>query len=269
MSAAIEVINLSKQFRRYSPHRPATVQEAVARGLRRITPVERFWALRDVSLRVMTGTTLGVIGPNGSGKSTLLRLIGGVGRADAGSVVIHGRLGALLNLNAGFHPDLTGRENAVTAGVLGGLTRRQVLARFDDIVAFADIADFIDNPVRTYSTGMQMRLAFSTAIHTDPDILLIDEVLSVGDIAFQRKCLDRIATFKASGCSIVLATHDADVVTALCDEVVWLNGGRLVTQGEAKNVVSQYLERMAANHRSVNAPPEIADVVASRCAIPD
>jgi lipopolysaccharide transport system ATP-binding protein len=203
----------------------------------------------------MTSTTMGVIGANGSGKSTLLRLIGGVGRADEGSVEIHGRLGALLNLNAGFHPDLTGRENVMMAGVLGGLTRREVLGRFDEILAFAEIEQFIDNPVRTYSTGMQMRLAFSTAVHANPDILLIDEVLSVGDIAFQRKCLERIAAFKASGCSIVLVTHDADVVQSLCDDVVWLDGGRLVMEGPAQDVVRHYLDRMAPHDAAFAAAP--------------
>jgi lipopolysaccharide transport system ATP-binding protein len=252
MPFAIEVTNLSKQFRRYPPHRPATIQEAVAGGMRGIAPVEKFWGLRHVSFRVAAGTTMGVIGANGSGKSTLLRLIGGVGRADEGSVQVFGRLGALLDLSAGFHPDLTGRENAIMAGILGGLTRRQVLQRLQAIVEFAEVERFIDNPVRTYSTGMQMRLAFSTAIHADPEILLIDEVLSVGDIAFQQKCLERIAAFKASGCSIVLVTHDIGVVRDLCDEALWLNRGRLMADGPAGEVTDRYVSYMETGASAID-----------------
>jgi lipopolysaccharide transport system ATP-binding protein len=227
----------------------------VARGLRRLHPTERFWGLRGVSFRVAAGTTLGVIGANGSGKSTLLRLIGGVGRADEGRIDVHGRLGALLDLSAGFHPDLTGRENAMMAGILGGLTRREVLDRLDAIIEFAEIEAFIDNPVRTYSTGMQMRLAFSTAIHAEPEILLIDEVLSVGDIAFQRKCLERIGQFKANGCSIIFVSHDADVVKELCDEALWLHAGTVVTHARATETVRRYLEHMAEQAPSGAAGP--------------
>jgi lipopolysaccharide transport system ATP-binding protein len=206
--------------------------------------VERFWALNDVSFTVGKGRSIGVIGSNGSGKSTLLRLIGGVGRPDSGQIEVRGHLGALLDLGAGFHPELTGRENAILAGVLNGLTRRQVLARFDEIVAFAEIEEAIDNPMRTYSSGMQMRLGFSVAVHTDPEILLIDEVLSVGDIAFQRKCLDRIGRFKSAGCSIVFVSHDGDTVRELCDEAIWLDHGRLVERGTAADVVGSYSAHM-------------------------
>jgi lipopolysaccharide transport system ATP-binding protein len=244
MPPAIVVSGLSKIFRRYSSNRPATIQEAVARGLRRMTPVEQFWGLREVSFELGRGRTLGVIGANGSGKSTLLRLIGGVGRADAGRIEVNGRLGALLNLSAGFHPDLTGRENAIMSAVLNGLTRREVLDRLPDIIAFAEVEAFIDSPVRTYSTGMQMRLAFSTAIHAQPDILLIDEVLSVGDIGFQQKCLDRIAEYKKAGCSIMLVTHDTAAAAELCDEVLWLRRGRLVAHGAPFAVVQDYVTAM-------------------------
>ncbi len=212
----------------------------MAKGLRRMRSVERFWGLRDVSFTVGAGKTVGIIGSNGSGKSTLLRLIGGVGKPDTGRIDVQGRIGALLDLGAGFHPDLTGRENAVLAGILNGLTRRQVMDRFDSIVAFAEVEEALDNPIRTYSSGMQLRLAFAVAVHTEPDILLIDEVLSVGDMAFQRKCLDRIAQFKASGCSILLVSHVGSTVQDLCDEAVWLNGGRLMAQGLADDVVRQY-----------------------------
>lgn len=245
MRAAVEVSGLSKQFRRYHPHRPTTVQEAVAQGWSRLRTVERFWGLRDVSFRVAPGRMLGIVGANGSGKSTLLRLIGGVGRADSGRVDVYGRLGALLDLSVGFHSELTGRENAVMAGILAGLTRRQVLQRLDAIVDFAELEPFIDNPIRTYSTGMQMRLAFATAVHSEPDVLLLDEVLSVGDLAFQRKCLDRMTEFRAAGCTMLLVSHDVGAVRELCDEAIWLDGGRLCASGTAADVVDRYIAHMA------------------------
>jgi lipopolysaccharide transport system ATP-binding protein len=244
MKSAVEVTNLTKKFRWLNPDRPSTIQEAVARGLRWKRSVEYIWALRDLSFRVGAGKTVGIIGSNGSGKSTLLRLIGGVGRPDAGRIDVHGRIGALLDLGAGFHPDLTGRENTILAGLLNGLTRREVLARFDAIVAFAEVEKVIDSPVRTYSTGMQMRLAFATAVHTEPEILLIDEVLSVGDLAFQHKCLDRIGQFRRSGCSILLVSHESSVIQEMCDEALWLNKGRLMAHGATAAVVRQYVEHM-------------------------
>lgn len=250
MNPTVVVTNVGKTFRRYHPDRPATIQEAVAKGLRRMRSVERFWGLRDVSFIVGAGKAVGIIGSNGSGKSTLLRLIGGVGRPDTGQIDVHGRIGALLDLGAGFHPELTGRENAVLAGILNGLTRRQVIERLDSIVAFAEVEKALDNPMRTYSSGMQLRLAFSVAVHTEPDILLIDEVLSVGDIAFQRKCLDRIAQFKAAGCSILLVSHEGSMVQDFCEEAVWLNGGQAMAQGAAGEVVRQY-----SAHMGVGDPP--------------
>jgi lipopolysaccharide transport system ATP-binding protein len=244
MDQMVVVANVGKTFRRYHADRPGTIQEAVAKGLRRMRSVERSWALHDVSFTVEAGKAVGLIGSNGSGKSTLLRLIGGVGRPDTGQIHVHGRIGALLDLGAGFHLDLTGRENALLAGILNGLTRRQVLERLDSIVAFAEVEKAFDNPMRTYSSGMQMRLAFSVAVHTEPDILLIDEVLSVGDVAFQKKCLDRIAEFRAAGCSILLVSHEGSMVQDFCDEAVWLSGGRSMAQGAAVEVVRQYAAYM-------------------------
>ncbi|HEX6387562.1 MAG TPA: ABC transporter ATP-binding protein, partial [Anaerolineae bacterium] len=238
---------------------PNSFIEAFVRGLRWLRPAERFWALRDVSFAIPAGRMVGVIGNNGAGKSTLLRLIGGVGRPDVGYVRTHGRIGALLELGAGFHPDLTGRENVFVSGVISGLTRREVQERFHDIVAFAELEAFIENPLRTYSSGMQMRLAFAVAAHIEPDILLIDEVLAVGDVAFQRKCLDRIAQFKAQGCTVVLVSHEATLVRELCDEVLWLQKGQLVAQGAAEVVVSQYLAEMSSEtqRRTPTAYPTI------------
>ena len=246
---AIIASGLGKQFRRYHPERPVTFVEAFVRGLRRLKPGERFWALRDVSFTIETGEMVGVIGTNGAGKSTLLRLIGGVGRPDKGHVHTHGRIGALLDLGAGFHPDLTGRENVLISGVISGLTRRQVLERFDSIVDFAELAAFIDSPLRTYSTGMQMRLAFAVAVHIEPDILLIDEVLAVGDISFQNKCLDRIARFKQQGCTVLLVSHEASLVEKLCDRVIWLRQGQIAAQGAAEVIVGQYVAEMRTETR--------------------
>jgi lipopolysaccharide transport system ATP-binding protein len=247
MIPPIRVTGLGKTFRRFHPDRPSTIQEAVAKGMHgisRLRSVERFWALKDVSFDVDAGRTVGLIGANGSGKSTLLRLIGRIGRPDVGAIDVRGRLGALLDLAAGFHPDLSGRENAVLAGILNGLTRRQLLDRLDSIVAFAEVEDALDSPMRTFSSGMQMRLAFAVAVHTNPDILLIDEVLSVGDLAFQRKCLSRIDEFKASGCSILYVSHDIETVGDFCDEAIWLHSGKLMAKGAAKEVARQYTQFM-------------------------
>jgi lipopolysaccharide transport system ATP-binding protein len=242
MSDLIIVQGLAKQFRRYHADRPHTLKEVLIRGFHGRKPLERFWALRDVSFRVASGQMLGVIGSNGAGKSTLLRLIGGVGRPDQGGIQVNGRIGALLDLGVGFHPELSGRENIFISGVVAGLTRREVAQCFESIVAFAELQTFIESPMRTYSTGMQMRLAFAIAVHTSPDVLLIDEVLAVGDVAFQRKCLERIAQFKAAGCAIILISHETAVIQKLCDQVLWLRGGRIVAHGTPDMVIDQYLD---------------------------
>jgi len=249
MGNAIIVEGLGKKFRRFHPERPSTLQEAFFRGLRSMGPVEFFWALRDVSFNVAPGRMVGVIGPNGAGKSTLLRLIGSVGKPDEGMVEVHGRIGALLDLGAGFHPDLTGRENVSVTGVITGLTRRELSKRFDSIVAFAELEEFIDSPLRTYSTGMRMRLAFAIAVHVEPEILVIDEVLAVGDLLFKSKCLERIAQFKANGCTILLVSHDTALIRGLCDEALWLRSGHLMAHGPAHLVVDQYHAEVGAETR--------------------
>src|SRR6266576_663389 len=242
MDYAVVVKGLGKQFCRYHPDRPRTLQETFAKGLHRLRPFERFWALRDITFNIERGRMIGVVGPNGSGKSTLLRLNSGGGRPDAGRIEVNGRIGALLDLGTCFHPDLTGRENVFISGVIFGLTHREVAERFDSIVAFAELEEFIDNPIRTFSTGMQMRLAFAVSVHTDPEILLIDEVLSVGDHAFQHKCLDRIAQFKAEGRTIVLVSHETELVREFCDEALWLSSGRVIVNGLPNIVVNKYIE---------------------------
>ena len=242
MPDVVVVQGLAKQFRRYHADRPRTFKEILMRGLARAKPVEHFWALRDVSFGVGSGRMLGVIGGNGAGKSTLLRLIGGVGRPDRGSIEVKGRIGALLDLGVGFHPELSGRENVFISGVIAGLTRREVAQCFESIVAFAELQQAIDSPLRAYSTGMQMRLAFAIAVHTSPDLLLIDEVLAVGDTSFQRKCLERIAQFKAGGCASILISHDTTLIQEMCDEALWLRSGRVVAHGTPEMVIEQYLD---------------------------
>lgn len=257
MNYAVVVENLSKRYYLYHADRPWTLHEALARGLRRLQPAKRFWALRDISFSVAPGRVVGLVGPNGSGKSTLLRLIGGVGRADGGQVRVNQRVTGLLDLGTGFHPDLTGRENVFVNGVISGLTRRDVMERFDSIVAFAELEEFIDNPIRAYSTGMQMRLGFAIAIHARPELLLIDEILSVGDHSFQRKCLERIARFKAEGCTILIVSHDTGQIREFCDEAIWLSAGRLVLHDSPELVVDQYIAAAdAATDQRASVVPE-------------
>jgi lipopolysaccharide transport system ATP-binding protein len=244
MTAPICVTGLCKHFRRRHRNRPSTLKEAIATRLRHLRSSEEFLALDHIDLEVGRGEIVGVIGRNGAGKSTLLRLIGGVGVPDSGRITVHGRTGALLELGAGFHPELTGRENIFINGVVSGLRRSEVAARFDDIVAFAELEDFIDNPLRTYSSGMQLRLAFSISVHTDPDILLIDEVLAVGDLAFQSKCLERIEYFRNNGCAILIVSHDIGQIGNVCDRVVWLQKGRVAASGDPQAVTGQYEQAM-------------------------
>jgi lipopolysaccharide transport system ATP-binding protein len=241
MEDAIVIEGLSKKFSRYRGNRPWTFQDLIASAGKKSPERDEFWALREVSFRLAAGRMAGIIGRNGAGKSTLLRLVGGVGEATQGRITTQGRIGALIDLGAGFHPDLTGRENVFINGVISGLTRREVAINFDSIVAFAELEEFIDSPLRIYSMGMQIRLAFSVAVHIQPDILLIDEVLAVGDAAYQKKCLERIAWFKAQGCAILLVSHDIGLVSRLCDEALWLEAGRVRAHGAPGEVVGQYL----------------------------
>lgn len=255
MQNAIIVEGLGKEFARYNAKRPHTIMEAALAGLRNMKPQGRFWALRDVSFTVAPGRMLGIVGKNGAGKSTLLQLIGGVGSLTEGRVQVNGRIGALLDLGVGFHPELTGRENVFVAGVVAGLTRKEVARRFDSIVEFAELWKSIDNPVRTYSSGMQMRLGFAVAVHTDPEVLLIDEFLSVGDLAFQSKCLQRIDEFKARGCAIILISHKANQIEEFCDEAMWLQQGRIFAQGDPKTIVREFVTQMRSETEKRTAMP--------------
>jgi lipopolysaccharide transport system ATP-binding protein len=203
-----------------------------------------FWALHDVSFSLEQGRVLGIIGHNGAGKSTLLRLICGLGRPTSGRVMRAGSVGALLELGSGFHPEMTGRENLMTGGILSGLTKREVRAKEDEIIAFAELEEFIDQPVRTYSSGMYMRLAFAAAVNFDPDFLVIDEVLAVGDDRFQSRCLERINTFRKGGKGLVLVSHNLEQVRGLCDEVVVLEEGRVAIHADPESAIKCYYDLM-------------------------
>ena len=196
--------------------------------------------IKDLTIRIPKGASVGLIGRNGSGKSTFLKLITGIYKPTSGVVNVRGRISALIELGAGFHPDFTGRENLVLAGIMHGLTREQINERFDDIVKFAELEHVIDDPVRTYSSGMFMRLGFSIAIHTDPDILLVDEVLAVGDAGFVGKCKDRIAELRRAGKTLILVTHDLDAVERWCDEAIWLHQGEVKDRGNPRRVIDAY-----------------------------
>jgi ABC-type polysaccharide/polyol phosphate transport system ATPase subunit len=245
---AIEVEGVSRVYQKYSDrHRFKTFKSALLSGsfFRSLRPDELVTALDDVSFRVPAGTTVGVIGENGSGKSTLLKLVAGISRPTAGRIAVHGKVSALIELGAGFHPEITGRENVFINGIMLGLTKKEIVAKFDDIVRFAELERFIDAPVKTYSSGMYMRLGFSVAINVNPDILLIDEVLAVGDAAFVPKCLDRIDDFRRRQKTILFVSHDLATVEKVCDRVVWLKNGRVMTIGEPKRVVDAYLQDVA------------------------
>lgn len=220
---------------------------------------EEFWALRGVSLEIPAGSTIGLLGPNGSGKSTLLKAIGGIIEPTTGTISRRGRLAALLELGAGFHPDLTGRENVFLNASILGLSQAETEEKFDDILTFSGIGEFIDTQVKFYSSGMYVRLAFAVAIHTDPDVLLVDEVLAVGDEAFQRKCLDKIREFQQQGRTIILVSHSLGQVQELCDRAVVLSKGEVMFQGSATDAVKNFrdiLEGRRVAEAAAAAPEE-------------
>jgi ABC-2 type transport system ATP-binding protein len=234
---AISVDHVWKNFRLYH-ERNRYIKAAVLRGRR--ARYEEFWALKGVSFEVRHGATLGIIGSNGSGKSTLLKCLAGILYANKGAVSVHGRLAALLELGAGFHPELTGRENVYLNGAILGMSRRDLETRFDDIVQFSGLERFIDTPVKNFSSGMTVRLGFAIAAHVDPEILLIDEVLSVGDQAFQRKSAEKIEEFRREGRTIVFVSHGLSQVQQLCKEIVWLEKGDVRDIGDAASIIAAY-----------------------------
>jgi lipopolysaccharide transport system ATP-binding protein len=244
MPALVNVENVSKKFL-IGMSRPASLTEAfLSRLLGRHNHGREFWALHDISFSLEKGRVLGIIGHNGAGKSTLLRLISGLGRPTSGRIHCSGKIGTLLELGSGFQGDLTGRQNLMTGGILAGLRRREVLEREEEIISFAEIEDFIDQPMRTYSNGMFLRLAFTTAILFNPDFLVIDEVLAVGDSRFQQKCLDRLHESRMSGKSIILVSHAMEQVAALCDEVLVLEEGRIAIHADPETAINHYHDLM-------------------------
>jgi ABC-type polysaccharide/polyol phosphate transport system ATPase subunit len=225
--------------------RPDTLKEVFTRIFRRHSSVYQFSALKGVSFEVRSGEVVGVIGRNGSGKSTILKIIAGVFRPTSGVARINGRVAALIELAAGFHPDLTGRENIVINGLLLGLSRKEIAAREARIVDFAELGDFIDSPVKQYSSGMFMRLGFAIASEVDPDILLMDEILSVGDASFQQKCHARVAEFKSGNKTIILVSHDMSAVRQFCDRVIVVHEGEIVADGAPDHAIARYEEIVA------------------------
>jgi len=227
-----DVVRLDGVSKRFTVLRDKSVKERLLNVSTSRAHREDFWALRDIDLTISAGTTIGLVGHNGSGKSTLLKLIGGILRPTSGSVSRRGRLAALLELGAGFHPDLTGRENVFLNAALLGLSRRETRAAFDRIVDFSGIGDFIDTAVKFYSSGMAVRLGFAVAVHVDPDLLLVDEVLAVGDEAFQLKCIAKIREFQREGRTIIFVSHASQLVSQLCDRVAVLHHGSMIFDGE-------------------------------------
>jgi len=254
MTYAIALDRVSKSYRLWGRRSQfATLKSALLKRDVRLSPEATVPAVKEVSFAVDKGEAFGIVGRNGSGKSTLLKLISGILKPTSGRISVNGRIAALIELGAGFHPEITGRENIYINGIMLGLSRREIDARFDRIVDFSGIRDFIDQPVKTYSSGMYVRLGFAVAVHVDPDILLIDEVLSVGDEEFSAKCIAKIQEMKYRGVTLVFVTHQLDQVRNLCDRALWLDHGEAVQIGDPVRVVDAYLQQVAAPH---TAPPE-------------
>ncbi|MCS5734887.1 ABC transporter ATP-binding protein [Herbiconiux daphne] len=242
MASHVPVVEINDVSKRFIIRKEKSLKERLVNAGRSKQFKEDFWALKNISLEIESGTTIGLIGQNGSGKSTLLKTIGGIIQPTSGTVRRRGRLAALLELGAGFHQDLTGRENVYLNASILGLSRKQTDLYFDDIVEFSGIKDFIDTQVKFYSSGMYVRLAFAVAVHVDPDLLLVDEVLAVGDEAFQRKCLDKIRSFQREGRTIVLVTHSLGQITEFCDRAVLLNRGEVLFDGVPHEAVKDFRE---------------------------
>ncbi|HUW00968.1 MAG TPA: ABC transporter ATP-binding protein [Acidimicrobiales bacterium] len=260
---AIEVHDVAKRFRLVH-ERNSTLKAAIFSGFKRSVH-EEFWALDDVSFDVPQGSTFALIGENGSGKSTMLKCLAKIYRPDRGTIRTVGKVSALLELGAGFHPELSGRENVYLNGSILGLAKREIDERFDEIVEFAGLARFIDSPVKNYSSGMFVRLGFSVAINVEPDILLVDEVLAVGDEDFQRKCMEKFAGLREKGRTIVVVSHGLGQIRDICDHAVWLDHGKIRLSGTASEVVSAYLEEVRSSRTLAvvdGVPPDLFGSVA-------
>lgn len=255
----IEFKDVSKKYR--LRHKNSFyLRDTMTNALARLNPFNRtngkgrasedFWALKDVSFEIKQGEAVGIIGPNGAGKSTALKLLAGISKPTSGSVSVKGRIGALIEVGAGFHPELTGRENVYLNGSILGLKKREIDAKFDEIVSFAGIEQFIDQPVKNYSSGMYVRLGFAVAIHSDPELLLVDEVLSVGDMAFQKKCLDRMAAFQKQGITLVFVSHALPQVGEICQRGIYLRDGQVRVDGPVGQAISTYVRDVRADDRA-------------------
>ena len=255
-SFAVELDGVGKRFMRHADRRN-TLKERIVRGRARNT--QDFWAVKDVDVRIPKGSVYGLIGHNGSGKSTLLKLITGIYRPTEGKIATDGRVAALIELGAGFHPDMTGRENIRLNGSILGLSKSEIDAAMETIIDFSGLREFIDDPVKHYSSGMYVRLGFSVAVHMKPDVLLVDEVLAVGDEEFQRKCFDHLYTLRREGRTIIVVSHGLGQLEGLCDEVAWLDHGEVQEIGPATEVIGSYLHQVNADEAKANA-----DVAASR-----
>lgn len=235
---AVRVDHVSKRFRLYH-ERNQSLKSTIMRGRRSVH--EDFWALNDISFDVPEGSTFGLIGSNGSGKSTLLKCLAKIYYPEKGTITAQGKVAALLEVGSGFHPELSGRENIYLNGSILGMSRKEVTRKFDDIVAFSGVEQFIDQPVKNYSSGMYVRLGFSVAIHVDPDVLVVDEVLAVGDADFQEKCRQKFVEFKRAGKTVILVSHSMGQVEEMCDHAAWLSHGNLVESGPAESTIKAYL----------------------------
>lgn len=238
---AVSVENVGKRFRMYK-ERNQTIKSAVMRG--RTSVHEDFWALRDVSFDVPVGSTFGLIGSNGSGKSTLLKCLAKIYFPNEGKISHFGRLAAMLEVGSGFHHELSGRENVFLNGSILGMSKKEITRKFDEIVGFSGVEKFIDQPVKNYSSGMYVRLGFAIAINVDPDILVVDEVLAVGDAEFRAKCYDKFAEFKKAGKTVILVSHDMGSVKSMCDHAAWLRQGELVAVGKAAPTIKAYTDSL-------------------------
>lgn len=250
MRTAIRLERISKRFTLHHERARSFQELALNLFQRNDASREEFWALRDVSFEVVPGETIGFTGPNGAGKSTALKLISRIIEPTSGRIEVNGRVSALLELGAGFHPDLSGRENIYLNGSILGLSRTQIRQKLDQIIAFAELERFIDVPVRHYSSGMYLRLGFSVAVHTDPEILLVDEVLAVGDQNFQHKCLERIIEMQQRGTTICFVSHDLGAIRRLCSRAIWLNDGQVQAAGDVDDTIAAYLRHAAAEEEA-------------------
>jgi ABC-type polysaccharide/polyol phosphate transport system ATPase subunit len=259
MSTPVELARVGKRYVKFDEQASLLASLLPFRGESR----QDFWALRGIDLTAAEGEVVGVLGPNGAGKTTMLRLLAGVTRPTEGAVRVRGRIAPLISLGVGFHPEMSGRENAIINGIMLGLTARQVRERLDEIVEFAELSDFIDTPVKFYSSGMSMRLGFSVIMHTEPRVLVIDEILAVGDAGFQHKCFERLQEFRAAGATIVMVSHSMHMLRQLCNRGVVLRGGRIEYDGDIEQAIGTHCAAMSDDD-DTSTPRTLVDVVERR-----